>query len=171
MMYVIGIDPANETTAYSVCDLETMRPVWFGRKPNQEALNEIIEHALELIYHRHDVTIAIEGIQSYGNPVGQTTFQTCYWIGYMQAVFDNYEFKHCLIYRSEERTYICHNSRAKDSMIIAALTEEFAPTTPNHGKGSKTNPGFFYGFKRDIWQSFAVARTFKYKLEEQQWQQ
>lgn len=163
MKYVCGIDPANVQTAYCICDMFSMRPYAFGRKENDEVLAEIVEKCLELTAYGHEVHIAIEGMQSYGQPVGASVFETCYWIGWMRKTFDLYQFDHSLIFRSDERLEICNTSRADDTQIKHALIERFAPYDSNHGKGKKDKPGFFYGFKRDIWQAFAVAFTYRQK--------
>ena len=39
----------------------------------------------------------------------------------------------------------------------------FAKDTPNKGKGTKKEPGYFCGFKKDIWQAMAVAYVFHTK--------
>ena len=62
--------------------------------------------------------------------------------------------------RLEVKNHICHNGSAKDSNIIQALVDRFAYGEPNRGKGVKASPGFFYGFKSDIWQAMALAVTF-----------
>ena len=62
--------------------------------------------------------------------------------------------------RLKVKQHICHDSRAKDSNIIQALVDRFAYGQRNRGKGIKKEPGFFYGFKADIWQAFALAVTF-----------
>ena len=160
--FIIGIDPANQYTAYCVCDSGTMRPLYFGREENRKALSEILERALECKAHG-SVVIGIEGMQSYGNAVGKPTFESCYWIGYLQCYFDLYQIPHQLIFRSEEKMAICKRTRAKDSNIRAALVDIFEPYARNHGKGTKDNPSMFYGFKKDIWQAFAVAYTLREK--------
>ncbi|MFI5426084.1 hypothetical protein [Aeromicrobium sp. UC242_57] len=62
-----------------------------------------------------------------------------------------------LIKRNPVKVHHCHSARAKDSNIIQALVDRFAPGQKNHGKGTKAEPGFFYGFKADIWQAMALA--------------
>ena len=169
MNYICGIDPACKYTAFSICEWESMTPVQFNRLENKEALYEMIYFMRSMIAHGDHVEIAIEGFQSYGNQFGEPSIYTCYWIGYLQRAFEDEGLQHSLILRTEERSFICHSGRAGDKEIIAALVELFAPTTPNHGKGTKADPGFFYGYKKDIWQSFAVAYTYKLKMEEQRY--
>jgi hypothetical protein len=44
--------------------------------------------------------------------------------------------------------------KAKDSNIRQALIDRFGEV------GVKARPGFFYGFKKDIWAAFAVGVTY-----------
>ena len=101
-------------------------------------------------------------IASYGMAVGQSVFETCVWIGrFIQELEDNY-YNDSLkfIYRKDEKMNLCGSMKAKDSNIVQALIDRFAPNTPNKGKGTKKEPGWFYGFKKDIWQAYAVAVTY-----------
>ena len=106
--------------------------------------------------------VAIEMIASYGMAVGKSVFETCVWIGrFIQALENNY-YNDSLkfIYRKDEKMNLCHSMKAKDSNIVQALIDRFAPNTPNKGKGTKKEPGWFYGFKKDIWQAYAVGVTY-----------
>ena len=50
--------------------------------------------------------------------------------------------------------------RANDKRIKDALVSRFAKGVQNMGKGTKKNPGWFYGFKKDLWQAYAVGITY-----------
>ena len=95
-------------------------------------------------------------------PVGETTFDTCIWIGrFYEAINSKYPGVDIgFIYRKDEKMNLCGSMKAKDSNIIQALIDRFAPNTPNKGKGTKKEPGWFYGFKKDIWQAYAVGVTY-----------
>ncbi len=58
---------------------------------------------------------------------------------------------------------LCHSMKATDATIRQALIDLFAKDTPNKGKGTKKEPGYFYGFKADIWSAFSVVITFHTK--------
>ncbi|KHD34036.1 hypothetical protein NL50_18035, partial [Clostridium acetobutylicum] len=64
------------------------------------------------------------------------------------------------IYRKDEKMNLCHSMKANDSTITQALVDRFAYGVRNHGKGTKKEPGWFYGFKKDIWQAYAVGVTY-----------
>lgn len=106
--------------------------------------------------------VAIEMVASYGMAVGATVFETCVWIGrFMEALNEFVPGSDAkFIYRKDEKMNLCNSMKAKDSNIVQALIDRFAPNTPNKGKGTKKEPGWFYGFKKDIWQAYAVAVTY-----------
>ena len=50
----------------------------------------------------------------------------------------------------EEKLDLCGSLSAKDANIRQALVDRYAPGQPNFGKGTKKDPGFFYGFSAAI---------------------
>lgn len=153
---ILGIDPGNLESAYVVVADDLSEVLEKGKVENHELMKLLTRFKLT-----YDIRyVAIEMIASYGMAVGASVFDTCVWIGRFK--------EHCLkllwevefVYRKEEKMILCNSMKAKDSNITQALVDRFAPNTPNKGKGYKSNPGLFYGFKSDIWQAYAVAVTY-----------
>ena len=157
---ILGIDPANEYSAFVVVENDLSAVVDKGKISNLELQDKISSWKAENYPIDY---VAIEGIQSFGMPVGQTTFETCYFIGRLLQQFESLGIYPSLIYRSQEKSVLCHSMKATDATIRQALIDLFAKDTPNKGKGTKKNPGYFYGFKKDIWQAMAVAYVFHTK--------
>lgn len=163
--YILGIDPSNVHSAYTVLELPSLKPVEFGFLPEDEML-QFIENAT---YNYRHVYLAVEGVQNLGMIVGQTVFDTCVLVGRIlehakltpivnqgQAPFRDIR----LIYRKQEKMNLCGTMRSKDKDIKEALVKRFAPDVPNSGKGSKKVQGWFYGVSKDIWSAIAVGVTY-----------
>lgn len=153
-MKVFAIDPGNIESAYVIWDGKKIYE--FDKIPN-EKLEEKIN---SILYTDEEYPMAIEMVASYGMPVGATVFDTCVWIGmfiqeYKKSVGTDWK----QVYRKDIKMHICQSNRAKDSNVIQALVDRFGNTHEHgkYGKGTKKNPGFFYGFSKDVWQAFAVA--------------
>ncbi len=160
---ILAIDPGNIESGVVLIRERDLKPLLAEKISNGELLNNLITNRYETLeeseFIRH---VAIEMIASQGMAVGKSAFETCVWIGrFIQALEDNY-YNDSLkfIYRKDEKMNLCGSMRAKDSNIIQALIDRFAPNTPNKGKGTKKEPGWFYGFKKDIWQAYAVGVTY-----------
>jgi len=150
MTTILAIDPGNIESGWTLIDTDTCRPLRFGKTENRQ---------LHDLFGDLDPDVAvIEMIASYGMAVGATVFETCVWIG---RFAETLEFGHAigteLVKRLPVKLHHCHTAKAKDSNITQALVDRFASDQSNHGKGTKAAPGFFYGFKADIWQAFALA--------------
>ncbi len=152
---ILSIDPGNIESAYCVIDDSTYKPIEFAKINNDDLIVKMIT-----IIKKYDIyTLVIEMVASYGMAVGKTVFDTCVWIGrfYEQAIkyMGSIEF----IYRKDEKINLCNSMKAKDSNIRQALIDRFGEV------GTKNNQGWFYGFKADIWASYAVGVTYLDKIK------
>lgn len=155
-MRILSIDPGNIESAYCLIDTETYKPIKFAKSENELVLYEVEKE-------EYDVLV-IEMIASYGMAVGKSVFDTCVWIGrFIQASPKDFEY----IYRKEEKMNLCGSMKAKDTNIRQSLIDRFAEFDLKQGKGTKDNKDFFYGFKSDIWASYAVGVTYLDKIKEQ----
>ena len=158
MAIILAIDPGTKESGYVVAEYETLRPLRFGKDDNATIIG-IIGDVLGT--SSDECTVALEMVASYGMPVGHEVFETVRWIGrFEQHISDGFpgtEIRY--VYRRDEKLAICHSPKANDATIRRALADRFAYGTRNGGKGTKKEPGFFYGFRADIWQAFAVAVT------------
>lgn len=155
MTRLLAIDPGDTESAYVIIDTDDYRPLEFAILPNEELLR--------LVYggqFTYCTPVAIEWIASYGMPVGATVFDTCRWVGrFFEALVTDHhpESSIQLVKRQPVKLHHTHSPRATDSNVRRALADRFAPRTSNFGKGSKAEPGWFYGFAKDTWAAYAVA--------------
>lgn len=153
-MRVLAIDPGNTESGWCVIDADTHKPVTFGKDENTDLLDWCYDNDTFT-----DVDLAvIEMVASYGMPVGKEVFETCVWIGRLSEALRRKGIDVQLVYRRAVKDHHCDNQpRAKDSNVRQALVDRFAPGAPNHGKGTKTAPGWFHGFAKDVWAAYALA--------------
>lgn len=156
LMRILAIDPGNEESGYAVIESSDCRPLAIGKKENHTFRAMIGDGQFSNID-----TVSIEMIGHYGKgmPAGKTVFDTCIWIGRFLELFDvgpvgpGVE----LVLRATIKAHICGSTAAKDSNISQALIDRFASGVRNRGKGTKSEPGWFFGFRADIWQAYALA--------------
>ena len=156
---ILAIDPGNMKSGYVVVEHdgeEIRRVLDAGKKGNNELLP-----MLERKLYGNDHDVAIEMIAGMGMTVGQEVFETCVWIGrFWQTVLWQTGYGPTRIFRREEKLDLCGSLSAKDANIRQALVDRYAPGQSNFGKGTKKDPGFFYGFSADMWAAMAVAVTY-----------
>lgn len=157
MGLIVAIDPGCTESGYVVVrhdGNEITQVLDKGKVENKEIYSVMNQ------YLAYD--LAIEMVACYGMPVGAEVFDTCVWIGQFlrEANTRKLARKIKLIYRKEEKLNLCGNQAAKDANIVQALIDRYAYGQPNKGKGTKKQPGFFYGFAKDVWQAMAVAVTY-----------
>lgn len=153
---ILAIDPGCTESAYVVLNSK-LKPVEFGKINNYDLVGKIV--AWKLLKEPPEDDFAIEMVASYGMAVGAEVFDTVFWIGRFWEAACNFK-EHKKIYRKDEKMNLCHSMKAKDGNIIQALVDRFAYGVPNKGKGTKKEPGWFYGFSADIWQAYAVGITY-----------
>lgn len=153
--WICAIDPGNEESAFVLLDPD-LRPVAGTKLPNEKMYQDMWLAIIDR-WPLH-IEFAVEMIASYGMPVGREVFDTCRWIGRLEERLK--ARKVTLIYRKDEKIILCNSMKANDATIRQALIDRFAPGTPNHGKGTKKAPGWFYGFKADMWAAYAVGVTY-----------
>jgi hypothetical protein len=153
MSRILAIDPGTRESGWVIIDVASRRPLHFGKDPNADVLDLVTSP------HRPTYDSAvIEMVASYGMSVGADVFETCVWIGrFAQALNHAHAIEASLVTRRPVKLHHCHSAKANDANIRQALVDRFAPGQPNHGKGTKAAPGWFYGFRADIWQAFALA--------------
>lgn len=162
--YIFSIDPGNIESAFVISEADSLKPVGLRKDENDIVLGRI-EDFIEQYLFPYSFTASanaefvIEMVASYGMPVGREVFDTCVWIGRFYEQISSHGFTPHLIYRKDEKMTICHSMKANDATIRQALVDRFAPGQKNSGKGTKKNPGWFYGFHADIWQAYAVGVT------------
>ena len=149
MSNLLAIDPGNTESGWVVIDGNSLRPVRFGKTPNDVLLGMLGDEL-------YGFTV-IEMIASYGMAVGAEVFDTCVWIGRFVERLDAATLTAQLVKRLPVKVHHCHSSKASDSNVRQALVDRFAPGAGNHGKGTKAQPGWFHGFHADVWQAYALA--------------
>lgn len=170
-MSILAIDPGNEQSGWVVIDETDAHPLAAGKWNNTQLL-DILQFDIDALLNLGNLGTApsrgtsvaqlvIEMVASYGMPVGFEVFDTCVWIGrFAQTWEDNVGRPVAFIKRPDVKLHHTGWRGSKDSNVTAALVERFAPGQRNHGKGTKKDPGFFHGFRADIWQAFALAACF-----------
>ena len=145
---ILAIDPGTTESGIVTWDGEAIG--MFGKLLNLDVLR---------ITREAWVNIVIEEINPY--TMGKSIRDTILWSGRFQEAVEHQEKECHYIPRRDVRSHLCDNGGPKitDSVITAALVDRFAYGQRNFGKGTKAAPGFFYGFKADIWQAFALAVT------------
>lgn len=142
---LIGVDPGTFQSAFVI---------WDGKNICEKGIlgNEELKSMIKVSWRFH---LVIEMIESYGMPVGESTFQTVMWIGRFVEVSKSFD----LVSRKDIKMHLCNSMRAKDANIRQAIMDRFDPSGggSNPVVGTKKNRGPLYGVKSHIWSALAVA--------------
>lgn len=116
-MFVVGIDPGDNQSAYAVVDAN------YEVVEADKVENEDLALFLKCILG--DTHVVVEGIQSYGMPVGRNVFDTCYQIGRILQICDDLGLPWTIYNRPEYTKAICGVQKISDSVLRQALLLRF----------------------------------------------
>ncbi len=143
--YVLAIDPGNIESAYVRVDSKSLAILDHGKILNSDML-DMVRGWMSLF--GGDIVCEMIGHYGSGMPAGKTVFDTCLMIG---RIIEASGGKVDLMLRPTVKAHICGSAKAKDSNVIQALKDRFGD------RGTKANPGHFYGVKADVWQAYSLA--------------
>jgi hypothetical protein len=143
-MLICAIDPGSSKSALVV---------WNGKKLFKAVIleNEKFIKWLELNHAKLDF-VAVEMLSNQGRSnVGKETFDTCRVVGQIEYLCKVYNLRCQLFYRSQVKLHHLGKVIGNDSDILKALVKKYGE------KGTKKNPGLFYGVTSHCWQALAIA--------------
>jgi len=149
---ILGIDPGPSQSAYVVWDTKTQTIVDHGQSDN-------ITFRKNIIWVKDDIEpdiCVIEGMAFYGKVMNGESFDTLMYIGRLQEIFED---NHELVYFPDIAYHFCNSRRGiKTSHINAVLTNRFG------GKGTRKQPGVFYGIREHEWSALSAAIFYQDKI-------
>ena len=155
-----GIDPGPESSAIVGLDLDA-KPFMVQIWDNVRILEYLRFNARRLPC---DDLLAIESMASYGMPVGEPVFASCYWIGRFAEAWGG---RVRLIKAPSVRDHLCGTPRGKKAHVRQALLDRYERSGGGAKPeiGTKGQPGPLYGLKSHAWSALAVAVAAKENLE------
>ena len=155
---IVAIDPGTTDSAWVAFNPQARKVVAWAREPNARVLERLRGRDSDFPLIGLEDSLALEMVASYGMPVGAEVFATVLWIGrFYEAWVERGGAPPSLIYRRAVKLHLCHDSRAKDGNIRAALLDLFGGKEAAVGR--KAAPGPLYGMSGDGWAALAVAVT------------
>ena len=150
-----GIDPGPESSALVGIEckgIPFLAEIW----PNLKILEYLRAKSRARGSGSASDLLAIESMASYGMPVGDPVFVSCYWIGRFAEAWGGTVR---LIKAPTVRAHLCGLAKAKKSHVRRALLNKYLRTGggANPEIGTKAKRGPLYGFKSHAWSALAVA--------------
>lgn len=155
--FIFGLDPGTWESAWVLFDRQTKLPIAFDLEDNRTILSIL---RLRGVGHL-DTSFVVEMLKSYGNALGDTSLETCVFIGSCLEAFKGPQDR---ISRKTIVSTICGNPRANDSSIRMALIDLYGHTK-DKAIGTKQTPGPLYGIRADIWQALAICVAYDNLLD------
>jgi len=140
---VLAVDPGTTHSGWALLT-KNGHPILTGKDPNEEVLERV--YALP-----SSVPVVVEMVASYGMPVGKEVFETVVWIG---RILESRSGDVARLTRKDVVWNLCNSARGNDATVRQALIDRFG------GKGTKAEPGIFYGVSGDRWAAIALGVTY-----------
>lgn len=159
--FIIAIDPGTKASGVVVVRSEDLKPFMIAKIENERVTERVFNLLKTCYILPNDVEVVIEMIQGrFNQGFGTELLETAVWIGRFMEQLDLDGRIPERIYRMDEYKALCANVYTRnDKGVRDALVDRFAYGEKNYGKGTKKDPGWFYGFSADVWQAYAVAVT------------
>jgi len=149
---LIAIDPGTYESAWIVYDHAERRPIEWATDDN----HHIRKHLPALAQDHNAEDLVIEGMQSFGMPVGQETFDTLVEIGrFIEKWWARKGKMPLIVYRKDIVRHLCGNSKGGDTNVRQALINQWG--TKDQAIGNIRARGPLYGITGHAWSSLAVA--------------
>lgn len=164
-MRILAIDPGSRESGWVLWSPD-QGLIDFDKAPNSSVKNKLALYADCIVPDK--AKVVIEKITLYQR-ADENIHDTVLWCGRFLEVSDEIANPGVLMTRTEVKKTLLpglKTTERNDSTIKAYLKDRFAPGVSNHGKGTKKEPGYFYGFKADVWQAFALAVAYHDKQQE-----
>lgn len=158
MPVLIAIDPGTKESGAVCFDGRTLRPGMFPCAIYQNA--DLLE---TLRTWSRIGPLVIESVESFGQRVSFTIFETVRWAGRFQEAWESRGGQVILVPRREVKMHLCGIMKAKDADIRQALLYKFGDGSRDMAMGTKANPGPLYGVTNHLMAALAVAVTWTEK--------
>jgi len=164
---ILGIDPG--TTESGVClieakDFNQPNIVRADKVINNE-VRKIIWHEVKTIWHQvtpetKQIDVVIEGMANQSRAFGQSSIETCYFIGRIMEFCDGLDtnIPVTLYKRHEYGRFFVNNGLLKDATLRAALETIYGPSA------KKTDPLYALRGASDKRSAFALAKYHEHRL-------
>jgi len=150
---LIGIDPGPTKSALAVIERQDgeIKLLDFKYGDNQDIASEIKSWSAN--------RLIIEQVSHYGRQVGQSTFDTCFSVGYFYAIAEASRHNVELLKKPEVGHILTGSRRATKAQVQQAVKERFKPTGGGSDpyKGIQSQQGPLYGTSNHILDAIGVA--------------
>jgi hypothetical protein len=153
---VLSIDPGSEKSALLHLDGKDIPLAVI--EPNEAILKRLEEWPTD-----KPVTLVIEWVESYGTIVGQSVFDTVFWVGRFAQIFGYDDVRR--VTRGIVKMHICGTKRAGDSDVRTMIIQRFGGTDKAIGK--KRSQGPLFNITSHLWAALGLALTWHDQNEPQ----